>query len=332
MIFVGFLCLLWLIFGIWFLFCKGNDNNIVRDKTLKRVRDVENRYPKAYKQFLINFDDNSESFNSFLTKVASRSDTTWEQEEKEIEEQCNLFDKYIKHLAEKRLEAGGDRNGKIKIEEQQKKRTEELHKKRMMLEGAESKDWPTQKGVHHYFFFYYYPKRFTSVTEFDRDVRNLIWNFKDGIGHDKISQILITKLQRVYGEALDLLTFVCIPASTREVNHKRYCSFMADVCNATGMANGYEHITIVKEKEPTHLGGESPAEYSYDTDFFNGRQIILFDDVVTRGRSLSKMKIELENVGAHIVAALSIGRTYSDFYGDNREPHPWVLENAKDSK
>ena len=39
------------------------------------------------------------------------------------------------------------------------------------------------------------------------------------------------------------------------------------------------------------------------------------------------MKIELENVGAHIVAALSIGRTYSDYYGDNRLPHPWVIEN-----
>ena len=219
-----------------------------------------------------------------------------------------------------------------KIEEQQRKQEEELRKKRMRLATAESNCWPMVKGIHHYFFYYYYPTRFDNITELDWDVRNLIWNFKDGIGHDKVSQILITKLQRVYGEALDLLTFVCIPASTREVNHKRYCSFMADVCNATGMENGYDYIRIVKEKEPTHLGGESPAEYSYDKDFFNGRQIILFDDVVTRGRSLSKMKIELENVGAHIVAALSIGRTYSDFHGDNREPHPWVLENAKDPK
>lgn len=184
------------------------------------------------------------------------------------------------------------------------------------------------KGVHHYFFYYYYPTKFDDVTEFDWDVRYLIWDFKKGKRHDDVCEMLTTKLERVYGEALDLLTFVCVPASTREVNYKRYYSFMADVCSATGMANGYEHITIVKEKEPTHLGGESKAEYAYDKDFFSGRQIILFDDVVTRGRSLARIKMELESVGAHIVAALSIGRTYSDYHGDIREQHPWIIENG----
>lgn len=236
------------------------------------------------------------------------------------EEATRLIDKRQKEVAEK------ERKRK-EAEEREKQQQEELRTKRMMLGAAESKDWPMVKGVHHYFFFYYYPTRFDDVTEFDWDVRNLIWDFKDGTRHDKVCQILTEKLRRVYGKALDLLTFVCIPASTREVNRNRYQEFMTDVCNATGMANGYDYVTIVKEKEPSHLGGESSAEYSYDKDFFKGRQIILFDDVVTRGRSLAKMRMELENVGAHIVAALSIGRTYSDYYGDIREPHPWVVEN-----
>ena len=196
-----------------------------------------------------------------------------------------------------------------------------------MLGAAESTRWPMVKGVHHYFFYYYYPTRFDDVTEFDWNVRYLIWDFKDGKKHNEVCKMLTTKLKRVYGEALDLLTFVCIPASTCEVNHKRYCSFMADVCNATGMENGYDHITIKTEKDPAHKGGTSVAEYAYDKEFFNGRQIILFDDVVTRGRSLAKMKMELEGVGAHIVAALSIGHTYSDFFGDIRKQHPWLEEN-----
>lgn len=235
------------------------------------------------------------------------------------EEAKSLIDKRQKEIAEterKRREA----------EEQERKQQEELRNKQKILDDAVSKDWPMIKGVHHYFFFYYYPMRFKDVTEFDWEVRNLIWNFKDGTSHDIVCQILTDKLRRVYGEAIDLLTLVCIPASTRDVNRDRYQSFMADVCNATGMANGYEHVTIVKEKEPTRLGGVFSAEYSYDRNFFKGRQIILFDDVVTRGRSLAKMRMELENVGAHIVAALSIGRTYSDYYGDVREPHPWVIE------
>ena len=101
---------------------------------------------------------------------------------------------------------------------------------------------------------------------------------------------------------------------------------MKDVCDSTSMKNGYEHITITKEKEPSHLGGESPAEYSYDAEFFNNSLVVLFDDVVTRGRSITKMKEELENVGATVVAAISIGRTYSDWGGNPRRPHPYLAE------
>lgn len=243
------------------------------------------------------------------------------------DEMQSLIDAKKKEIEERERKKREEEEKRKKEEEEKKRKEEELRTKRMMLGAAESKDWPMVKGVHHYFFYYYYPTRFDDVTEFDWDVRNLIWNFKDGTRHDNVCQILTEKLQRVYGKALDLLTFVCIPASTREVNRNRYQAFMNDVCQATGMANGYEYVTIVKEKEPSHLGGESPAEYAYDNDFFNGRQVILFDDVVTRGRSLAKMKAELENVGAHVVAAMSIGRTYSDYYGDIREPHPWVVEN-----
>lgn len=243
------------------------------------------------------------------------------------DEMRSLIDVRNKEVEELERKKKAEEEKRRKEEEERKKKEEELRAKRMILSAAESKDWPMVKGVHHYFFYYYYPTRFEDVTEFDWDVRNLIWDFKDGTRHDKVCQILTNKLCRVYGEAIDLLTFVCIPASTRDVNRDRYQSFMVDVCNATGMANGYDYVTIVKEKEPTRLGGEFSAEYSYDKDFFKDRQIILFDDVVTRGRSLAKMRIELENLGAHIVAALSIGRTYSDYYGDVREPHPWIIEN-----
>lgn len=219
-----------------------------------------------------------------------------------------------------------------KEEEERKRKENELRTKRTMLTTAESKGWTMVKGIHHYFFYYYYPKKFEDVTYVDQYVRNLIWNFKAGRDHRRVCRILATKLHRIYNKALDILTFVCIPASTCEANRKRYQSFTTDVCKATGMENGYEHITIIKEKEPAHLGGTSSAEYSYDKDFFNGRQVILFDDVVTRGHSLAKMKAELENVGAHIVAALSIGQTYSDYHGNIRKSHPWIIENQSDKQ
>lgn len=214
---------------------------------------------------------------------------------------------------------------KKKTIEEERRKKEALEKKKQIILNA-SNSWDLVKGVRHYFFYYYYPTRFTDVTATDRMVRSMIYNFKDGIQHKQVCDLLVKKLADTYGDALDLITFVCIPASTRRVNKDRYEAFMEDVCSETGMRNGYEHVTIIKEKEPSHLGGKSDAVFGYDKDFFKDSYVVLFDDVVTRGHSLSRMKRELENNGATIVGAISIGRTYSDYGGNPRRPHPYQVE------
>lgn len=221
---------------------------------------------------------------------------------------------------------------KKQIEEEKKKEEEKCRKKealeakkRRILSASNS--WAVVKGIHHYFFYYYYPISFTDVTTADKIVRSMIYNFKDGKQHKHVCNLLVKKLKDTFGDGLDLMTFVCIPASTRSVNKDRYEFFMKEVCSKTGMINGYEHVTIIREKDPSHLGGESDAEFDYDEDFFKDSFVILFDDVVTRGHSLLRMKRELENYGATIVGAISIGRTYSDYGGTPRLPHPYLLEH-----
>lgn len=190
--------------------------------------------------------------------------------------------------------------------------------------------WEKRNGIPHYFFYWYYPKNhFPVVTDKDQDVRELIWHFKDGIKYaqDNVSDILYKKLTNEFGNALSRLTFVCIPASTKEKHRIRYQNFMATLCNRTGMINAFEHITIAKETEASHITGniELP-KYNIDTNFFRGKQVIIFDDVITRGFSISIMKKLLEKVGANVIAAITIGRTYSDYNGRPRSPHPWDKE------
>ena len=176
-----------------------------------------------------------------------------------------------------------------------------------------------------YFFYYYYPTRFTDITAESRRVRNLIYNFKDGIVNSDVIDIMKRKLTSTFSsEDLSKMTLVCIPASTIEDNEDRYSSFSERLCNALGMRNAFSHITITKEKTQSHLGGTDAAEYSFDQSFFNDAKIILFDDVVTRGRSMYQFKTILERYGASVICALSIGRTYSDYHGDIRNPHPWT--------
>ena len=189
--------------------------------------------------------------------------------------------------------------------------------------------WDEVKGIPYYFFWYYYPTRFTDVSRDSEKARRIIWNFKDGIATDPSVATLVSSKLRSTFSASDLrqLTFVCILASTRDVNNDRYATFSEEVCSATGMRNGFSKITITKEKTPAHLSPtheSEPAEYAIEKNFFENSKVILFDDVVTRGHSMLRFKEMLSELGADIICAISIGRTYSDFFGDNRKPHPYT--------
>ena len=185
--------------------------------------------------------------------------------------------------------------------------------------------WDTVRGVPHYFFYYYYPTRFTNVSSDSSDARRLIYNFKDGVAHSKVKELVVSKIRSTFSSSdIAKMCFACIPASTRSVHQSRYESFSYEVSQALGMADAYDHITITKEKTPSHLGGNDSAEYSYDKGFFNGKFVILFDDIVTRGGSVSSMKTDLESLGAIVVCAISIGRTYSDWNGNTPKPHPYT--------
>lgn len=181
-------------------------------------------------------------------------------------------------------------------------------------------NWETVKGIPHYFFYYYYPTRISYVSSTSEKARKMIWKFKNGEEKFEVSKILKEKLQSTF-RANDLkeMTLVCIPASTVSANRNRYESFSQSICNTLGMKNGFPHISIVKEKEESHLGGTTKAEYRFDTSFFKGAHIVLFDDVVTRGHSIEEFKNYLTRMGANVVCAISIGRTCDE---SNSNVHP----------
>lgn len=183
--------------------------------------------------------------------------------------------------------------------------------------------WKSACGVPHWFFYYYYPTRFSNVSMDSQNARRLIYNFKDGLAHNTVKDLVVSKMRSTFSSSdISQMTFVCIPASTRAVHESRYKSFAADVTRTLGMTNAYDYITIVKEKTPSHLGGSDSAEYSFNRSFFNGKIVVLFDDVVTSGRSVASMKSIMESLGATVICALSIGQTYSDWNGNPRQPHP----------
>ena len=187
------------------------------------------------------------------------------------------------------------------------------------------KGWGEVKGIPYYHFFWYYPVRFHNISQTSQYVRSLVFQFKDGIQCADVITLLKSKLAQTFNdEDLQQLTFVCIPASTIAVNEERYEDFSERLSNQLGMRNAFKHIHIIRERMAAHLGGEDEAVYSFDKAFFKEQKIVLFDDIVTRGSSMQRFKLKMNELGATVVCALSIGRTYSDWNGHKPEPHPWT--------
>ena len=149
-----------------------------------------------------------------------------------------------------------------------------------------------------------------------------MWNFKNDpdrispFAHantlNKVIAMIKTKLLSSFSEeGLKYLTLVCIPASSQAKTQARYEEFSSRICEELGMINAFPHITVTEERLEKHLGGTNTDtdKLSFDEDFFKGKFILLFDDVITRGNSMRTFKRKMEELGATVVGGLCIGRT-----------------------
>jgi len=77
------------------------------------------------------------------------------------------------------------------------------------------------------------------------------------------------------------------------------------------MNNAYSHITVVTAKEERRSGGTSidTSKLSFDDSYFDGKYVLLFDDIITRGDSMRTFKTKMESLGAIVVGGLALGRT-----------------------
>ena len=181
--------------------------------------------------------------------------------------------------------------------------------------------WPQLNGGIHYQYLVDYHS-YTgfgtySLTNEEWDNREMIYNFKnnseltDPISHqnalDKAIGLVLPLLRDTFGDSLGQLTLVCIPASTAEQTAARFEEFARRVTEATGMTNGYDHITIVADKDG--VGDSHLPEYAIDNEFFAGRRVLLFDDIMVTGGSVNKFATRLTDAGIDIVAAVVLGKT-----------------------
>lgn len=165
-----------------------------------------------------------------------------------------------------------------------------------------------------YSFYTYKPIRY-KASHSENDIRNFIYKFKDG-ERDAIeaaARIISNKIGSRYNSV-----FVCIPASSSVMNNKRYEYFSYLVCKSTGMINGFRHIKVNGTKKALHnttKGNVDRGDYSLNIDdkFFFGKNVIVFDDIITRGYSMMNFSKKLSDLGANVIGGLFLAHTYNPF-------------------
>jgi len=170
------------------------------------------------------------------------------------------------------------------------------------------------------FFLKYYPLRIKNVGLEERAARQLVWDFKDGSYYEEVAQMTANRLMEVFGDRVRDIVFSCVPASTIEKHELRYKGFSHRVCQLSGAMNGYEHVRVTNDRLEVHRNRrkkdvEIVENVSYDTDFFKGKQILVFDDIITRGYSYAHFANRLEMCGAEVLGGFFLGKT---FYRVNR--------------
>ena len=228
------------------------------------------------------------------------------------------------------VQKGYTREEMVKLIDKDKKRRKE-EAERMQEQAFAQKtlvksvsSWDTLVGGLHYsFLFYYYPTTCDfEASEEEWANRWTIWSFKNTPGKtsssdheealEKIIPLLKDKLLSTFDAvSLKYLTFVCIPASTQVNTQARYEDFSDRICKELGMINAYQNITLVEDKEERRSGGTSidTSKLSFNEEFFKGKYVLLFDDVITRGDSMRTFKDKMESLGAVVVGGLSLGKT-----------------------
>lgn len=166
-------------------------------------------------------------------------------------------------------------------------------------------------------YYNYLPQRFATDDERANRVRRFIYAFKNGERKavDFAIDIVSATLTKWYGASCQDYVLCCVPAATNSKYIRRFKRFAAEVSKRTGIQNGTKHVNIAgmreaKHNNACHIVSESFGyAVSTDPEFFEGKNVILFDDLITTGATANEFAEELEAVGANVLGAMFLART-----------------------
>ena len=166
-----------------------------------------------------------------------------------------------------------------------------------------------------YALYEYVPQRMLKKASFEQqDLHRMILGFKDG--RNVYSRWAARQFARALA-AVDMqdVLIVCIPASTRYANARRWKRFSDMLCRLTGATNGFDRIQVSGSRKRAHVTGDCELATNIkhyvhiDAEYFRGRKVLVIDDIYTTGQSSAAFIAAMESAGATVTMAMFLART-----------------------
>ena len=152
--------------------------------------------------------------------------------------------------------------------------------------------------------------------------RNFIYSFKNGKFNQDHKTALELLINRTCYTVVDgtwiFKRSTCIlpvPASTHIKNMHRYKDFLAAFCmNKKNLINGFEFIQLLFDREAKHTSETRESKVNYRIDLtsiskLGNVDIIVFDDLVTQGSTISQFLNELGGHKNKVKQIITLGAT-----------------------
>ena len=170
----------------------------------------------------------------------------------------------------------------------------------------------------------YLPKRY-EATQVQEQNRQICYNFKDGYLSETVKNAFLDKIREITGNNTTGWLICFIPASTSAKTERRF-SKLADAIRSEGYDVELRTVYNKYDTEAGHISGKSnnPIEaFGFNAESVNGKNIILIDDIITRGTTFSQVSNKLSGFGAISVSGLFLARTINPDY----HPHNSVYDD-----
>lgn len=169
-------------------------------------------------------------------------------------------------------------------------------------------------GIRIAFYGYYYPSRYNDfLNEAQRTFCRSIYQFKQGEIHGiEFFKACMTAIQ-ADGKPYHIMFMPCSNWIKYEQRFKRLDWYISK--HRRELTSGLYDTVICDARESLHEADGADGRVlkrNYEiTGDMKGKEIIIIDDVLTTGQSLTDYKEEIERHGGKVVAAIFWGKTFS---------------------